>query len=110
MGSIIEYNLQGINAHPFHNHVNSFQLTADPADTASGWFRAGDWHDVLISPNNELNVRLQVRRTTSPAEICWSPLTLPFVVASHSPSHDSRTVADRQVDRQAGLPLPHPRA
>ncbi|KAL1519183.1 hypothetical protein AB1Y20_003443 [Prymnesium parvum] len=59
VGNVIQYDLNGVDAHPFHNHVNSFQLLEDPADTANNYFRAGDWHDVLISPNGVLSVRLQ---------------------------------------------------
>ena len=59
VGQVIEYDLRGVNAHPFHNHINSFQLTADPADTSNNYFLAGDWHDVWISPNNGAVVRLQ---------------------------------------------------
>jgi FtsP/CotA-like multicopper oxidase with cupredoxin domain len=39
VGTVVEYELDGIDAHPFHNHVNSFQIVADPADTASNYFR-----------------------------------------------------------------------
>jgi FtsP/CotA-like multicopper oxidase with cupredoxin domain len=59
VGTVVQYNLGGVNAHPFHNHVNHYQIVADPADTASDYFRAGDWHDVLINPNNNVQVRLQ---------------------------------------------------
>ena len=41
VGTVVEYALSGIDAHPFHNHVNSFQIVADPADTASNYFRGG---------------------------------------------------------------------
>ena len=45
LGAIHTLSLSGINAHPFHLHVNSFQLAADPADTNGDYFKQGDWHD-----------------------------------------------------------------
>ena len=61
VGTVVEYSLRGTNAHPFHNHINSFQLVT-VADSANGYFQVGDWHDVLISPNNQMTVRLQTDR------------------------------------------------
>jgi FtsP/CotA-like multicopper oxidase with cupredoxin domain len=57
--SVNQIDLTGVNAHPFHMHVNSFQLTATPADDQEGYFAAGDWHDVLLLSNNAASVRLQ---------------------------------------------------
>jgi hypothetical protein len=34
--------------HPFHLHVNSFQL--EGVTDTSGYFVEGDWHDVLYTP------------------------------------------------------------
>ncbi|KAL1520610.1 hypothetical protein AB1Y20_022184 [Prymnesium parvum] len=59
VGKVIQYSLSGLVLHPFHNHINSFQIIEDPADTFDGYFRAGDWHDILISPNYKTDVRLQ---------------------------------------------------
>ena len=42
LGAIHTLELSGINAHPFHLHVNSFQLATDPADTNGGYFKQGD--------------------------------------------------------------------
>ena len=48
----------GVNAHPFfHVHINSFQITATPTDTADNYFLAGDWHNVMLNPNDNVNVR-----------------------------------------------------
>lgn len=35
VGTVQQIDLNGVNAHPFHLHINSFQLTADPADTGA---------------------------------------------------------------------------
>ena len=59
VGTVNQLNLNGVNAHPFHLHINPYQIVADPANTHMGYFRAGDWHDVLMSGNNAVAVRLQ---------------------------------------------------
>ena len=64
VGTVQQINLAGVNAHPFHLHINSFQLAADPADTSGGYFRAGDWHDVLLFQNNAAAVKLQTDKFT----------------------------------------------
>ena len=43
-GTVNEIQLNGVNAHPFHLHINSYQITADPADTNGGYFLGGDWY------------------------------------------------------------------
>ena len=58
-GTVNEITLDGVNAHPFHLHVNSYQISAEPGDTQGDYFRLGDWHDTLISPNNGMSVRFQ---------------------------------------------------
>merc|ERR1740139_216501 len=59
VGAIHTLSLSGINAHPFHLHVNSFQLAADPADTNGDYFKQGDWHDVLLIPDSAMDVVFQ---------------------------------------------------
>jgi len=59
VGAIHTLALSGINAHPFHLHVNSFQLATDPADTNGDYFKQGDWHDVLLLPDNAMDVVFQ---------------------------------------------------
>lgn len=65
-GTVIQYDLGGVAAHPFHNHINSFQLTTDAVDTHGNYFLAGDWHDVMLLPEGagEISVRLQTDRLT----------------------------------------------
>ena len=69
VGSVHTIQLSGVNAHPFHLHVNHFQLQADPADTHGSYFLAGDWHDVLFMPTNNINVKFQADKFTGPAVI-----------------------------------------
>ncbi len=59
---VVPYNMGGVNAHPFHVHINSFQIAATPADTADNYFLAEDWHDVVLIPNPNVNVRFQTNR------------------------------------------------
>lgn len=47
-GSIQEWDVRGVNRHPFHIHVNSYQLSG--VTSATDFFMAGDWHDVLYAP------------------------------------------------------------
>jgi len=61
-GQLVERKLEGISAHPYHQHVYPFQLTGGfgPTDEGSdstkdpthgGYFKNGDWHDNIRSPN-----------------------------------------------------------
>ena len=51
-GSVVELKLGGMEAHPFHSHVNVFQLQDTPTDEtgSGGYLQEGDWHDTLIAP------------------------------------------------------------
>ena len=66
VGEAIGMDLYYVNTHPFHIHVNPFQLAMDTEHrnsdsifggtyasnlTASGWFNSGDWHDTLLIPD-----------------------------------------------------------
>ena len=42
--------MSGNDKHPFHIHINSFQLGSDVVDP-SGYYRTGDWHDVFYVPD-----------------------------------------------------------
>jgi len=61
IGTVTDFTLGGISAHPFHLHINPFQLTTDPpTDTYGGYFQAGDFHDVLLQPaDNDATVKSQ---------------------------------------------------
>ena len=53
VGKAVGFDLYFVNSHPFHIHINPFQLTADVDDdtsSASDWFKSGDWHDTLFVP------------------------------------------------------------
>lgn len=47
-GSIQKWQAVGTDKHPFHLHVNSFQLQG--VTDANGFFVEGDWHDVIFPP------------------------------------------------------------
>ena len=49
-GSIQEWTVRGNDKHPFHLHVNSYQLKG--VTDSSGYFAAGDWHDVSYPPDS----------------------------------------------------------
>ena len=56
VGEALGFNLHNVNNHPFHIHINPFQLTQDqPADAEQwekAWFQSGDWHDNLFMPSD----------------------------------------------------------
>ena len=70
VGEVIERELTGVNAHPYHHHVYPFQLTKgfdkkeweDPSEDASegGYFKNGDRHDVIVSVKQP-NVTIKYR-------------------------------------------------
>lgn len=49
VGSVQAWTVSGNDKHPFHIHINSFQLGTDVVD-ASGYYQTGDWHDVFYRP------------------------------------------------------------
>lgn len=66
VGSVVEFALSGTSLHPFHLHINPFQILEDPPDTVDGYFLAGDWHDTLQTPNYRIDVRTQYDKFTGP--------------------------------------------
>ena len=56
LGQVVERDLTGLGAHPYHQHVYPFQIVETPnipqADDPDGdkaqFFQVGDWHDVLM--------------------------------------------------------------
>lgn len=54
-GQLVELDVSGIGAHPFHMHVNHFQLQSDLG--TDGYFAQGDWHDTLLQNSGSTNVR-----------------------------------------------------
>jgi len=45
VGTVEEWTVSGTANHPFHMHVNPYQL--QNVVDSTGWFKSGDWHDVL---------------------------------------------------------------
>eukprot|EP00964_Phaeocystis_antarctica_P021910 scaffold12166_cov49-Phaeocystis_antarctica.AAC.1 len=56
VGEVIGLDLFAVDVHPFHIHVNPFQLTLKPVDAnewLSTWFKSGDWQDTLFIPEKK---------------------------------------------------------
>ena len=71
VGEAVGLDLKGVSFHPFHIHVNPFQLTQDPLDNnKNNWFRSGDWHDTLFYPgDSNQRVLTQTDYFTGPSVI-----------------------------------------
>ena len=52
VGEAVGFDLYNVDQHPFHIHINPFQLTQDTAPKGfdHDWFQSGDWHDTLLVP------------------------------------------------------------
>ena len=50
-GSIQQWTVSGASRHPFHLHVNSYQLQGVQDTDGSGYYQDGDWHDTLYPPS-----------------------------------------------------------
>ena len=53
VGEAVGFDLANVDIHPFHIHINPFQLTEDQVDGNTwlkDWFKSGDWHDTLFIP------------------------------------------------------------
>ena len=52
VGEAVGFDLRNVDRHPFHIHINPFQLTANTIarDIDPNWFQSGDWHDTLLVP------------------------------------------------------------
>eukprot|EP00964_Phaeocystis_antarctica_P001351 scaffold717_cov60-Phaeocystis_antarctica.AAC.3 len=53
VGEVVGFDLSNVDIHPFHIHINPFQLTEEQADASewtNKWFKSGDWHDTLFIP------------------------------------------------------------
>jgi len=65
VGSVVEWSVKGSGRHPFHVHVNPFQISevqsSDPV-----FHQVGDWHDVVGGPSS-LTVRSQLTGFTGKA-------------------------------------------
>ena len=76
VGEAVGFNLRNVNGHPFHIHINPFQLTQEQPSHAEqwekDWFKSGDWHDNLFMPGNggnSQNVLMQTDYFTGPTVV-----------------------------------------
>jgi len=64
-GKIIQIALQGFDYHPYHQHVQPFQIQewAEEGVHKRGdkaiddYYKSGDWHDVLLHPTGKKNAK-----------------------------------------------------
>ena len=54
VGKVVGLNLSNVNNHPFHIHINPFQLTKDGTGEKweQDWFLSGDWQDTMFNPED----------------------------------------------------------
>ena len=85
VGTVNQLDVQGMNRHPFHLHVNSYQIASTPTGTHGGYFAVGDWHvDTRIKPGAPPNSCSLATASQSSLLACcrcevaageaWSPL------------------------------------
>ena len=48
VGKVVGLDLYQVDQHPFHIHINPFQLTKNGIGVMKDWFKSGDWHDTLF--------------------------------------------------------------
>jgi len=63
-GEVHEFTFWGFRLHPFHLHINPYQIQAWAGRLNDDYFHSGDWHDVLMDPKSSGQVRLQTDRFT----------------------------------------------
>jgi len=69
LGTVRDVNLNPSNQHPYHQHVNPFQIMVMDEDTESvkTWYQVGDWQDVLQTINaTTAKVRFQAATFNGP--------------------------------------------
>ena len=57
IGSVVEWQVERLSAHPLHTHINPFQIQKIGPEMLrpntsldGGWFEAGDYHDTFLLP------------------------------------------------------------
>merc|ERR1719424_1068136 len=57
VGKVVGFELKAVDFHPFHVHINPFQLTKNGVGDQweQDWFQSGDWHDTMLVPSNSTN-------------------------------------------------------
>eukprot|EP00964_Phaeocystis_antarctica_P003543 scaffold1906_cov59-Phaeocystis_antarctica.AAC.1 len=86
VGEVIGLDLYSVDVHPFHIHVNPFQLstidTGGANEWLSEWFKNGDWHDTLFIPDKADSTQRVLMQTDY--------FTGPSVVHCHRMMHEDQ--------------------
>lgn len=62
VGEVQEWHLSGVHYHPYHLHVNPYQITEIWSDP---YFLPGDWHDTMLPTHIDfVSVKVNVDRFT----------------------------------------------
>lgn len=69
VGEIIEIELNSVHQHPFHMHVNHFQLfdatsVSDTDHAINSYYQLGDWHDTILHTSTPFTIRYPTDRFT----------------------------------------------
>jgi len=76
LGAVNAYEVKGLWAHPFHQHVNPFQMDFTLAFDAGGYFQRGDYHDTLLIPNVADNMDNAPHRLLTPTDKFAGPMAI----------------------------------
>ena len=72
VGEVVGLDLKYVSGHPFHIHINPFQLTKNGtgSDWEEDWFKSGDWHDTMFNPvEGNQRVLMQTDYFTGPTVV-----------------------------------------
>ncbi|KAK3262896.1 hypothetical protein CYMTET_28273 [Cymbomonas tetramitiformis] len=64
VGTVEEWTVSGLGGHPWHLHINPYQLVMVNDASETGYLAVGDWHDVLYNTDGRTIVRFQTDRFT----------------------------------------------
>lgn len=72
VGKVVGLDLSRVNGHPFHIHINPFQLTKNGTGDQweKDWFQSGDWQDTMFNPKSgDQRVLMQTDFFTGPTVV-----------------------------------------
>eukprot|EP00613_Pedinella_sp_CCMP2098_P039795 CAMPEP_0171790444 /NCGR_PEP_ID=MMETSP0991-20121206/65729_1 /TAXON_ID=483369 /ORGANISM="non described non described, Strain CCMP2098" /LENGTH=522 /DNA_ID=CAMNT_0012400047 /DNA_START=485 /DNA_END=2053 /DNA_ORIENTATION=+ len=101
VGALVELNVIGIDSHPFHAHINHFQVVE--MSDYSEYIQPGDWHDTLFFAAATLKPGARVRFFTD-------TFTGPMLLHCHNLVHgDLGMMAQFLINGSEGGTYPHAR-